>query len=236
MTLGRRSIVPFHTARAVSYSAWSGAISSPRNPSISIVAASSPTGRPACSPACHRCSTASAHHRGPRLWSQESGLPSRGRGRDSGTVRTYGQYCPIARGAEIFAERWTPLIIRNLHLGCGTFSEILEGAPGSPRTLLSQRLKHRAAGHRRVGSQARRAGPLLRAHTRGSRPVRGLHVARRVGRPLARDRPSTSTLRGPVVDVQGAPPGPSPARASRHPLRLHGSRAPRAVLADHRAR
>jgi hypothetical protein len=22
-------------------------------------------------------------------------------------VRTYGQYCPIARGAEIFAERWS---------------------------------------------------------------------------------------------------------------------------------
>ena len=56
-------------------------------------------------------------------------------------MRTYGQYCPIARGAEIFAERWTPLIIRNLHLGCGSFSEILVGAPGLSRTLLSQRLK-----------------------------------------------------------------------------------------------
>jgi DNA-binding HxlR family transcriptional regulator len=61
--------------------------------------------------------------------------------RDTGVVRTYGQYCPIARGAEIFAERWTPLIIRNLHLGCAGFSEILEGAPGLSRTLLSQRLK-----------------------------------------------------------------------------------------------
>jgi DNA-binding HxlR family transcriptional regulator len=56
-------------------------------------------------------------------------------------MRTYGQYCPIARGAEIFAERWTPLIIRNLYLGCGSFNEILEGAPGLSRTLLSQRLK-----------------------------------------------------------------------------------------------
>ena len=56
-------------------------------------------------------------------------------------MRTYGQYCPIARGAEIFAERWTPLIVRNLHLGCGNFSEILAGAPGLSRTLLSQRLK-----------------------------------------------------------------------------------------------
>ena len=56
-------------------------------------------------------------------------------------MRRYGQYCPIARGAEIFAERWTPLIVRNLYLGCASFSEILEGAPGLSRTLLSQRLQ-----------------------------------------------------------------------------------------------
>ncbi len=56
-------------------------------------------------------------------------------------MRTYGQYCPIARGAEIFAERWTPVIIRNLYLGCGNFGEILEGAPGLSRTLLSERLR-----------------------------------------------------------------------------------------------
>lgn len=61
--------------------------------------------------------------------------------RNTGVVRTYGQYCPIARGAEIFAERWTPLIVRNLHLGCSSFSEILEGAPGLSRTLLAQRLR-----------------------------------------------------------------------------------------------
>jgi DNA-binding HxlR family transcriptional regulator len=56
-------------------------------------------------------------------------------------MRTYGQYCPIARGAEIFGERWTPVIIRNLYLGCGCFGEILEGVPGLSRTLLSERLK-----------------------------------------------------------------------------------------------
>src|SRR5262245_61041824 len=44
-------------------------------------------------------------------------------------MRTYGQYCPIARGAEIFAERWTPLIIRNLYLGCGWGARWLEIAP-----------------------------------------------------------------------------------------------------------
>ncbi|HEX2040205.1 MAG TPA: winged helix-turn-helix transcriptional regulator [Acidimicrobiales bacterium] len=41
----------------------------------------------------------------------------------------------------MFAERWTPIIVRNLLLGCTTFGEILEGAPGIPRSLLAQRLR-----------------------------------------------------------------------------------------------
>jgi len=52
----------------------------------------------------------------------------------------YGQYCPIALAAEIFAERWTPIIVRNLHLGCTHFGELLDGAPGLSRSLLSRRL------------------------------------------------------------------------------------------------
>ena len=56
-------------------------------------------------------------------------------------VRTYGQYCPVARASEIVAMRWTPIIVRNLLLGARTFSEIHDGAPGIPRTLLSQRLR-----------------------------------------------------------------------------------------------
>ena len=56
-------------------------------------------------------------------------------------MKTYGQYCPVARGAEIFASRWTPVIVRNLLLGCETFSEIRAGAPGISRTLLSERLR-----------------------------------------------------------------------------------------------
>src|SRR5262245_61829340 len=90
----------------------------------------------------------SSQHRGVPRTSQRSGLPGKESGLhgsreplDTVHMRTYGQYCPIARGAEIFAERWTPLIIRNLYLGCETFGEILEGAPGLSRTLLTQRLK-----------------------------------------------------------------------------------------------
>jgi DNA-binding HxlR family transcriptional regulator len=56
-------------------------------------------------------------------------------------MQGYGQYCPIALAAEVFAERWTPIIIRNLHLGCDRFTAILDGAPGLPRSVLAQRLR-----------------------------------------------------------------------------------------------
>lgn len=53
----------------------------------------------------------------------------------------YGQYCPIAKAAEILAERWTPLIIRNLMLDCHRFGEILQGCPHMSTSLLTQRLR-----------------------------------------------------------------------------------------------
>jgi DNA-binding HxlR family transcriptional regulator len=73
-------------------------------------------------------------------------------------VRGYGQYCPIARGAEIFAERWTPIIMRNVLIGCRTFTEISQGAPGLSHTLLTQRLRQLE----RVGVIERRPAPTGR--------------------------------------------------------------------------
>ena len=56
-------------------------------------------------------------------------------------MRTYGQYCPVARGAQVVAERWTPIILRNLLNGCTTFNDIAGGAPGLSRALLTTRLR-----------------------------------------------------------------------------------------------
>ena len=55
-------------------------------------------------------------------------------------MRTYGQFCPVARTSELLAERWTPIIVRNLLTGCRTFTEIRQGAPGIPPALLTKRL------------------------------------------------------------------------------------------------
>lgn len=56
----------------------------------------------------------------------------------------YGQFCPVAVACETFAERWTPLILRELVLGSRRFNEIHRGVPRMSRTLLAQRLRELA--------------------------------------------------------------------------------------------
>jgi DNA-binding HxlR family transcriptional regulator len=73
-------------------------------------------------------------------------------------MRNYGQYCPIARASAVLAERWTPIILRNVMNGCMTFKDIAAGAPGIPRSLLSSRLRELE----RVGVVWRDANPLGR--------------------------------------------------------------------------
>lgn len=53
----------------------------------------------------------------------------------------YRQYCPVARAAEIVADRWTPLILRELLAGSSHFNDIERGLPGISRSLLAARLR-----------------------------------------------------------------------------------------------
>lgn len=57
-------------------------------------------------------------------------------------MREYGQYCPVALGSEVLADRWTPLILREMVLGSTRFNDIERGLPGISRSLLQQRLGH----------------------------------------------------------------------------------------------
>jgi DNA-binding HxlR family transcriptional regulator len=56
-------------------------------------------------------------------------------------MTSYGQFCPVALAAEIFAERWTPLILRELLSGGRRFNDIQRGVPRISRNLLTQRLE-----------------------------------------------------------------------------------------------
>jgi DNA-binding HxlR family transcriptional regulator len=53
----------------------------------------------------------------------------------------YGQFCTVARGAEVFGERWTPLVVRELLCGSTHFNDIRRGVPRMSATLLAQRLR-----------------------------------------------------------------------------------------------
>ena len=56
-------------------------------------------------------------------------------------MKGYSQFCPVAKGAEIFNERWTPLIIREMMCGSKRFNDFKRGNPMMSPSLLSQRLK-----------------------------------------------------------------------------------------------
>ncbi len=56
-------------------------------------------------------------------------------------MKSYGQFCPVAKAAELFCERWTALILRDLAAGATRFSELQRGVPLASPTILSRRLK-----------------------------------------------------------------------------------------------
>lgn len=61
--------------------------------------------------------------------------------RNTGAVRPYAQYCPIAKAAEVLGDRWSLLIIREMLTGSTRFNELARGLPGLSRALLSKRLR-----------------------------------------------------------------------------------------------
>jgi DNA-binding HxlR family transcriptional regulator len=57
------------------------------------------------------------------------------------TNQHYGQFCGLARAAEIVGQRWTLLILRDLSVGPRRYSELVAGLPGIPTNTLATRLK-----------------------------------------------------------------------------------------------
>lgn len=55
--------------------------------------------------------------------------------------RRYGQFCGLARAAEVIGQRWTILILRDLLVGPLRYSDLVAGLPGIPTSVLATRLK-----------------------------------------------------------------------------------------------
>jgi DNA-binding HxlR family transcriptional regulator len=56
-------------------------------------------------------------------------------------VKTYGQFCSVARTLDLLGERWTLLVVRELLSGTTRFNDIRRGIPRISRTMLSVRLR-----------------------------------------------------------------------------------------------
>lgn len=55
--------------------------------------------------------------------------------------RSYGSFCPVAQASEVVAQRWVPLILREIMVGYHRFNEIRQALPLISPSVLSQRLK-----------------------------------------------------------------------------------------------
>lgn len=96
-------------------------------------------------------------------------------------MRSYNQYCGLARALDVVGERWSLLVVRELMEGPRRFNELLEGLPGVASNLLVERLRgledkgvivHRDDGryaltdwgmglHEAIYALGRWAGPLM---------------------------------------------------------------------------
>jgi DNA-binding HxlR family transcriptional regulator len=55
-------------------------------------------------------------------------------------MRSYQQYCALARALDVIGDRWTLLIVRELLIGEARYSDLLKGLPGIATNLLASRL------------------------------------------------------------------------------------------------
>ena len=141
----------------------------------------------------------------------------------------YGKFCPVSMGAEVVADRWTPLILRELILGSTRFNDIARGLPGISRSLLVQRLKHlERKGVLERWPIGHRPGQRVPPDAGGQGPRERRDGPRRVVGALAVQRDGAARHRSDHADVVDAPPrrpGGAPARPRRRAVRLHRSRS-----------
>ena len=114
-------------------------------------------------------------------------------------MRSYGQYCSVAKALDVLGERWTLLIVRELLTrGACRYTDLRAGLPGIATNLLADRLRELEA----AGIVEREDAPPPVATTLFSLTERGLaleSVLSELGRwgvPLMRDSPPDDQFRG----------------------------------------
>ena len=89
-------------------------------------------------------------------------------------MRSYAQYCPVAKASEVLGDRWTLLIVREMLGGVSGFNQLQRGLPGISRSVLSdrmRRLERAEVVERRTGPKGRTLEYRLTSAGRDLQPV-----------------------------------------------------------------
>jgi DNA-binding HxlR family transcriptional regulator len=112
-------------------------------------------------------------------------------------MRSYGEYCSLAKALDVVGERWTLLIVRELALrGACRYTDLRNGLPGIASNLLAHRLREleKAGVITREDAPPPIATTLFRLTPRGEqlRPV--LDDLMRWGLPLMNEQPADDAV------------------------------------------
>jgi DNA-binding HxlR family transcriptional regulator len=113
-------------------------------------------------------------------------------------VRTYGQYCPLAKALDVLGDRWSLLIVRELLIrGPSRYTDIRNGLPGIATNLLADRLKEleQAGVIRREAAPPPIATTLFDLTPRGEELRAVLRAMASWGLPLLREAPEGDLFR-----------------------------------------
>jgi DNA-binding HxlR family transcriptional regulator len=111
-------------------------------------------------------------------------------------MRSYGQYCALAKALDIVGDRWTLLITRELLLRPCRYSDLQAGLPGIPTNLLAGRLRQlEEDGVVAVDEPGRYA-----LTSWGEQLAEPLHALARWGSPLMDEMDDSETFRSEWLD------------------------------------
>ena len=95
-------------------------------------------------------------------------------------MRSYGQFCALARALDVVGDRWTLLIVRELAARPCRFRDLTDGLPGIAPNLLADRLRllaaegvvaHDATATYQLTERGRGLGSALKALVRWGIPL-----------------------------------------------------------------
>ncbi len=112
-------------------------------------------------------------------------------------MRSYGQYCALAKALDVVGDRWTLLIVRELLVRPCRYSELQDGLTGIATNLLAERLRQLES----VGVIRRDADNRYELTDRGRKLGTAVHELVRWGAPLMLSERSTDAFRARWLEL-----------------------------------